>query len=187
MYHSNYTNEVDFLDMSMTAGPGRSYRYYTGVPLYEFGFGLSYTTFTMNWTPQPPPPLSLMRVSPGAELPALSYTVVVQNTGKVAGDEVVLAYFKPSGTLPLGLLKGTPIEKKRLFAFERITLEPGASQTLKFSVNATEMALVDLDGHTDVHPGRYEVVFSRGHGHELVSTISIEAEAPLRLKTFRPF
>jgi beta-glucosidase-like glycosyl hydrolase len=187
MYHSNYTNEVDFLNMSMTAGPGRSYRYYTGTPLYPFGFGLSYTDFSLSWTPQPPPKQPTMHVTAGKTLPALTYSVIVKNTGKVAGDEVVLAYFKPSAMLPPTLALGTPVEKKRLFAFERIHLKAGASQTLKFTVNATDMALVNLDGHTHLHAGEYEVLFSRGHGHELVSTIAIKTESPLRLKTFRPF
>ena len=40
IYPASYVDEVDFLDMSMTAGPGRSYRYYTGKPLYPFGFVL---------------------------------------------------------------------------------------------------------------------------------------------------
>ncbi len=39
MYPSDYVNQVDFLNMSMEAGPGRSYRYYTGTPLYPFGYG----------------------------------------------------------------------------------------------------------------------------------------------------
>ena len=48
-YNSSYINEVDFLDMSMQAGPGRSYRFYTGKPLFPFGFGLSYTSFKLEW------------------------------------------------------------------------------------------------------------------------------------------
>ena len=39
MYHSSYINQTDFLNMSMTNGAGRSYKYYTGTPLFPFGFG----------------------------------------------------------------------------------------------------------------------------------------------------
>ena len=46
MYPSNYINAVDFLSMDMT---NRSYRYYTGQPLFSFGYGLSYTSFAMKW------------------------------------------------------------------------------------------------------------------------------------------
>ena len=38
MYHSSYINETDFLNMSMTNGVGRSYKYYTGTPLFPFGY-----------------------------------------------------------------------------------------------------------------------------------------------------
>ena len=39
MYHSSYINQTDFLNMSMTNGIGRSYKYFTGTPLFPFGFG----------------------------------------------------------------------------------------------------------------------------------------------------
>ena len=50
----DYVDAIDFLSMDMTAPPGRSYRYYSGEPLWPFGFGLSYTTFELAWSPRPP-------------------------------------------------------------------------------------------------------------------------------------
>jgi len=52
-YASDFVTQSDFLDMSMTDSPGRTYRYYTGKPLWPFGWGLSYTTFSLNWTMTP--------------------------------------------------------------------------------------------------------------------------------------
>ena len=48
-YPASYVNEVSMFDMSMrpsSTNPGRTYKFYTGKPVFEFGFGLSYTTFS---------------------------------------------------------------------------------------------------------------------------------------------
>jgi hypothetical protein len=91
MYHSSIINQTNFLNMSMTNGVGRSYKYYTGVPLFPFGFGLSYTTFTVKWATPPPARLT---VGSSADVGAV-YKVAVTNTGTIDGDEVVLAYTVP--------------------------------------------------------------------------------------------
>ena len=54
LYKAGYVDSIDFLSMDMTAPPGRSYRYFSGEPLWPFGFGLSYTTFDLAWSPTPP-------------------------------------------------------------------------------------------------------------------------------------
>ena len=76
---------------------------------------------------------------------------------------------------------------KQLFGFERVRLAPGSSQRLTFAVNATTVALVDGDGHTSLHPGVYEIVFSRGcvGCAELTTTLVVDTRGPIRLKTFR--
>lgn len=49
-YHSDIINQTDFLSMDMNNGPGRSYRYYTGTPLFEFGFGLRFGCLCLTVT-----------------------------------------------------------------------------------------------------------------------------------------
>ena len=163
------------------------YRYWSGPVLYPFGHGISYTTFSLTWTPTPPAATTFT-----AARDAMTYSVVVKNTGTVyTADEVILAYFKPKAETIASLSaedsSGPPVVKKQLFAFERITLAPGASRTLRFTVNATALALVDGDGHSSLHAGEYDVVFSRGcvGCAELVAPVEIKADAPIRIKTFR--
>ena len=107
-------------------GPGRSYKYYTGTPLFPFGHGLSYTTFDITWSPAPPNGTVFRSVKD-----TQTYTATVTNTGKRAGDEVVMAFYKPQAssfrTLPLD----TPVAMKDLFGFARVTLEPGASTQVR--------------------------------------------------------
>merc|ERR1711912_51531 len=77
MYHSSIINEVDFKDMSMVAGPGRSYKFYTGTPLYPFGFGLSYTSFSLN--------ADVPQVTKLDSAGSVTLQVTVKNIGKTSG------------------------------------------------------------------------------------------------------
>ena len=74
---------------------------------------------------------------------------------------------------------------KQLFGFDKVFLAPGASTTLTFSVNASDLGLVDIDGHTSLHPGGYDVVFSRGcvECDVITTRITVDADAPIRLKS----
>jgi len=63
---------------------GRTYRYFEGKPLYPFGYGLSYTTFLIQWLETPP-----KAIKAGDLLPV---EVTVTNTGRREGDEVVQLY-----------------------------------------------------------------------------------------------
>jgi beta-glucosidase len=96
-------------------------RYWDGLPtpLYPFGFGLSYTTFSIENLK-----VSDSQVKVGQ---ALTVTADVTNTGAVAGDEVVQLYIHQrwgSDSRPMRELKG----------FERVTLQPGETKTLTFSL-----------------------------------------------------
>jgi beta-glucosidase len=101
-------------------------RYWDGlpVPLYPFGFGLSYTTFEFSNLK-----VSAEKIKVGA---SLTVSVDVTNTGKLAGDEVAQLYIHQkygTDTRPMRELKG----------FERVTLQPGEKKTLTFKLGADEL------------------------------------------------
>lgn len=127
-----------FTDYSMK---NRTYRYFHGKPLYEFGFGLSYTTFDYRNVH-----VSDTRLKAGEPL---TVTADVRNTGPVAGDAVVELYIIPpqNGIDPLRELEG----------FERIHLAPGESQHVKFTLKPRQLSLVDAAGKRSVQPGTYTV------------------------------
>lgn len=180
IYPSSYINDVDMLSMDMT---NRSYRYYTGTPLFPFGFGLSYTTFSLYWASATS---SESRHVFSSTKDTITHSVKVTNTGKVPGDEVVQAFFRPKRESFLGTLPaGTPVPLKQLYGFERVHLKPGEHTILVFHLSAEVLALVDMDGHTSLHPGEFEIVFYRGHGEELVTPLQVDVPQPVRLKTFR--
>lgn len=153
-----YVNMVPLTNMSMRAGggnPGRTYRYYTGpTPLWEFGFGLSYTTFKTQWLDSPTPDVVKTYV---AREQSVSFRVRVTNTGSVAGDEVVLAFATRNST-ELGPLK-------QLFAFKRIHLRPGESKELFFNTGPdTFAAAADSGVQKAIHPGTYQIEVGVGEG-----------------------
>lgn len=128
-----------FEDYSMA---NRTYRYFTGDPLYAFGFGLSYTTFAyrdLAITPQ--------NVSSGE---TVSVQVEVENTGQHAGDEVVQLYLKD-------VEASLPIPRLQLAGFTRIHLEPGQKQTVSFEISAEQMSFVDDEGTWVLEPGAFQV------------------------------
>lgn len=111
-------------------------------PLFAFGFGLSYTSFS----------ISDLVVSPSVILPgnSLSLQVKVGNTGDQPGAEVIQAYVAYPAQL------GEP--PKQLRAFQKVTLQPGESKTVELAFNARSLAVWDTPSHDwMVHPGSYTV------------------------------
>jgi len=109
-----------FDDYAMT---NRTYRYFTGTPLYPFGYGLSYTRFTYR-------DLDVNRAQVAAS-DVLEASVTVTNSGQRAGDEVVQLYERavsPSRPMPLRQLRG----------FARVTLAAGESRRVTFPLRPVE-------------------------------------------------
>ena len=125
---------------------GRTYRYFEGKPLYPFGYGLSYTTFSYS-------DLKLPTAATAAGQP-VSAEVTVTNTGKVAGDEVAQLY------LNFPEVKGAPLRALR--AFERVHLAPGQSQTLHFALKPRDLSMVSEAGEPIIAPGKYLVAVGGG-------------------------
>lgn len=133
-----------FTDYSMK---NRTYRYYTGEPLWPFGHGKSYTTFKYAALKVSKP---LTAVKEGGEL-----TVEVQNTGKRAGDEIVQVYVtdeKASVTAPL----------RSLVWFTRVSLAAGEKKPLRIPLPARAFSVVDEQGQRIVEPGFFTVAVGGG-------------------------
>ncbi len=111
-------------------------------PLFEFGYGLSYTTFEVSNLQ-----LSSSSVSRHGSVKA---SVTVRNTGGRAGDEVVQLYIHD----PVASIS-QPV--RRLRGFERVTLGPGQSRTLTFTLDKSDFGFFDDRGELVVEPGRIDV------------------------------
>jgi beta-glucosidase len=111
-------------------------------PLYSFGYGLSYTTFNISNLR-----LSSATMSSNGSIKA---SVDVANTGSRTGDEVVQLYIHD----PVASIS-QPV--RRLRAFERITLAPGATKTVSFTLDRNDVGFYDNMGRFVVEPGQIDV------------------------------
>lgn len=121
---------------------GRTYRYMTSEPLYTFGFGLSYTRFEYS-----APRVSKPVISKGE---SITFECTIKNTGKLAGDEMVQLYLtdlESSTRTPLFALKGAT----------RVSLRPGESANVQFTLTPHMMELVTDAGERILEPGKFRI------------------------------
>jgi beta-glucosidase len=151
---------------------GRTYRYFSGEPLYPFGYGLSYTTFTYE-------NLGFDSKTLRAN-DDLTVSADVKNAGRVAGDEVVQVYVTHSGAI------GTPL--RELAGFKRVHLEPRSSQRVRITIPNRQISLVDANGVRKIVPGELQVWMGGGQPVTreglpkpagIAGTVTIKGEAVL--------
>jgi beta-glucosidase len=135
----------------------RGYLFDSTNPLFPFGHGLSYTTFSYA-----APTVTPAKITPDGRA---KVSVEVTNTGSRAGDEVVQLYVRAEVsrvTRPVLELKG----------FRRITLKPGETQTVSFELGPEELSYHGPDLKRVVEPGRFRVMV--GGSSEKVKSVDLE-------------
>jgi beta-glucosidase len=120
----------------------RTYRYFEGEPLFPFGHGLSYTTFAYSNLELP------SKVRAGEE--DIVVSVDVENTGPVAGEEVVQLYVTD-------MEASVPVPIRSLQGFQRVFLGPGEQRTVSFTLTPRQISLIDAEWQRVVEPGLFEV------------------------------
>jgi beta-glucosidase len=110
--------------------------------LYPFGYGLSYTTFEYK----------NLTVTPDKQFGQgnIEVNVEVTNTGKIKGDEVVQLYLKD-------MLTSVTTYESVLRGFERVTLNPGETKTIKFILQPKDLELLDKNMNWVIEPGVFKV------------------------------
>ncbi|HEY6923954.1 MAG TPA: glycoside hydrolase family 3 C-terminal domain-containing protein [Steroidobacteraceae bacterium] len=138
-----YKSVAELPPFDSYAMKGRTYRYFTGVPLYPFGYGLSYTTFRYT--------NARAAVSPDG---SIGITADVTNTGDIASDEVAQVYLTHRGVDQAAL--------RELKGFRRVHLEPHAAKALEFKLSTRDVSVVDASGARKIVPGDVEVWIGGG-------------------------
>jgi beta-glucosidase len=122
-------------------------------PLYEFGYGLSYTTFSFS-------DLQIVKNKITAA-GTLSVKCDVKNTGRRPGDEVVQLYIND-------IVASVARPVKELKAFSRISLKPGEKKTLTFNVPADDLAFYNIDMERKVEPGMFKLMIGNSSDNILL-------------------
>lgn len=159
-----YQSDADlphFDDYAMNTTPGRTYRYFTGNPLYPFGHGLSYTAFRYG-TPE---------VAPAQAKPdeSLSVSLEITNTGRMTADEVVQIYAQRKQNAA-----GDPL--RRLVGFHRITLAAGESRKITIPVPVQTLR------HWDESKSSYAIAPGEWQLHAGASSADLRGYATVRVE-----
>jgi beta-glucosidase len=141
-----YRSLADLPPFDDYAMKGRTYRYFKGTPVYPFGFGLSYTSFTYA-------PLQVDPVG-GAPEDGVTVTTTVTNTGSRDGDEVAQLYLTPPA------FDGAP--RLALRGFQRLSLKAGERRQVSFRLSPRDLSFVTRDGTRQLVPGQYGVSVGSG-------------------------
>ncbi len=143
-------------DYDMT---NRTYRYMEKEPLFPFGFGLSYTSFSYG-----DPSLSASTLAAGE---SATLSVEVRNDGPHAGEEVVQLYITAPET-------DVPLPHYSLKGFQRVALQAGESKTVRFDLPDDLLMTVNAQGQKVLNPGEYRISV----GGSVPSQRSLDLGAP---------
>ena len=171
-YDSTFIDSCEMIDMNMrpeqqpqspgwSVCPGRTYRFFTGTPVYKFGDGLSYTTFVHTKVAADAPSAAVATLAvtalskqikdtqylPHTAATVLKIEVDVANVGQRDGDEVVLGYVVPGHPGQRGL----PLRQLR--KYERVFVPAGAERRATLEFSAHDFAVVDENGTAVVSAG----------------------------------
>ncbi|EGW32586.1 uncharacterized protein SPAPADRAFT_51129 [Spathaspora passalidarum NRRL Y-27907] len=161
-YPASYADQVPMTDMTLRPRdgyPGRTFMWYNGEPVYEFGYGLHYTTFSVSLANAPPKgaPQSFnidqfiaAKSSQYVDTSLITtFDVNIKNTGKVTSDYAALLYSNTTSG-------PGPHPNKILVSFDKLhQIHPGQIQTASLPVTIGSLLQTDTNGNKWLYPGAY--------------------------------
>ncbi|MCW1987599.1 UNVERIFIED_ORG: beta-glucosidase [Sphingomonas sp. R1F5B] len=147
-FYRHTTDLPAFVDYGMKE---RTYRFFTGTPLWGFGHGLSYTRFAY----------ANPAVKAADTKSPVTLSVRLTNQGNRAGEDVVQAYVVPPIPAHEAVLT-EPVLQHQLAGFARVNLAPGKMQTVTLMLDPRSLSVVDRRGTRRVLPGAYKAWIGDG-------------------------
>lgn len=213
-YPQSYVDQVPMTDMNMRANrsrnfPGRTYRFYNGNSLYEFGHGLSYSTFSMYVASAPSsimientsisePHNMLSSNNSGTQVESLSdgqaidistincqdltflLVIGVKNNGPLNGSHVVLVFWEPATS---EFVIGAPI--KQLIGFERVQVVVGVTEFVTVKIDICQLiSNVDSDGKRKLVIGQHTILVGSSSETQVRHHIDVKLSGSMNGKEF---
>jgi xylan 1,4-beta-xylosidase len=163
-YPADYVNQVNIFEPNLRPNatyPGRTYMWYTGEPVFPFGYGMHYTTFDYSWSQSLKKKYNIQQLvheckaKGGVINDATPWTTVsidVKNTGKAVSDYSGLLFLSSDNAGP------APRPNKVLVAYDRLRdIATGGSQTLDLALDLGSLARADENGDLTIFPGDYKL------------------------------
>lgn len=144
-----HVSQVPLFYNHKPTGRGDDYYNLTGMPMFPFGYGLSYTGFEYG-------SLHFSKTEFGID-ETIEISIVVRNTGEVAGDEVVQLYIKDE-------LASVSRPVKELKGFQRVSLEAGAEKKITFTLGPRELSMLNREMERVVEPGSFRIMIGSSSG-----------------------
>ena len=168
LYNKKYIEQVDFHNFEMSKPPGRTYKYYTGQPLFEFGQGLSYSRFGLQCS-------IAAGIASGASNATTVHriTCVVDNLSELDGDEVLMVYHTVSNDIRKQVKHPVPL--RALVGFDRLSVGAHSSkEATSFEIGENQLGLVDEHGDLQLIAGVHTVCISNGNTNQHSFNITVK-------------
>jgi beta-D-xylosidase 4 len=175
-YPASYADAVEVINMNLRPGPanpGRTYKWYTGTPVYDFGHGLHYTTFSAKLGGDAGKSFSVQKAIAAGNSTTLdnsvlaTVTAAVKNTGKVTSDYVAALYVSSTNG-------PAPHPKRALVAFQRLHgIQPGKTATASLALTLGAMSRIETNGDMNLYPGKYTLTLDNPDQQLAHTTITL--------------
>ena len=169
MYNKDYINQVDFHNFDMSKLPGRTYKYYTGKPLFPFGHGMSYSTFDLTCHKD-------NTILKDDSKTTVRCTITNQK-GSPSGDEVLMVYHQVSNTIRAAAVHPVPI--RELVGFQRVSVSKGEAMDVTFDIGENQLGLVDENGDRQLIAGVHTIMISNGSNNMVTIEINVKTSKVL--------
>jgi len=150
IYKADYINQVEMHNFEMSKPPGRTYKYYTGTPLFPFGYGMSYSAFTVT-----------CKHTAEASTSTMGVVDCSVSVGSGPAGEEVLMLFHAAGDEVRAAAKH-PVPIRELIGFDRVHVEAGVSAYVSFTLTEHHLGLVDENGNRQLVAGDHTIQVSNG-------------------------